>query len=152
MFTGINLNCSMNFINTSLILGSFSGGGWSVIFLEVFNSSLLVVVWSGQYIFLDRRCFFWLNFDMGVFLAPETTFCPHWLRTFRLLPSECIFSPLIFVSSLQVFVCLISFCSTVVPNLCRVQYSFFLYKPIYPVTKRTLLYHPIIFFLGFDNC
>ena len=152
MFTGINLNCSMNFINTSLILGSFPEEDevWSF-----WKCSIHLFSWSyeaASIYFLTGDVFFWLNFDMGVFLAPETTFCPHWLRTFRLLPSECIFSPLIFVSSLQVFVCLISFCSTVVPNLCRVQYSFFLYKPIYPVTKRTLLYHPIIFFLGFDNC
>ena len=44
MFTGINLNRGVCFINTSLILGSFLGGRRSVSFLEVSNLSLFVVV------------------------------------------------------------------------------------------------------------
>jgi len=150
MFTGINLNCSINFVNTS-DLGIFFRrkkcelcGSVEFVSPRGRMKQPVYISWSEMAL--------WLIFDMGVSLAPKTVFCPYWVRTFRLLLLECIFSPLFFVAPLQVFVCLLSFCSTVVPHLCSVQYSFFLYKPIYPVTKRTLLFHPIISFLGFDNC
>ena len=63
---------------------------------------------------------------MGVSLAPKMAFCPYWIRTLSLLLPECICLPLFFVDPLQVFVCLLSFRSIVIPNLYRVRYSFFI--------------------------